>query len=110
MWPTFECQSVALHSICQVPPHHVLDVLQGLRSEWRVEARSLLTHKQTAGTLVCSLLLNADCFLFKKNNNKNLKTCFVRKLYLKEVELIVVKNAVIVKVRHFENSSQCFDA
>lgn len=43
MWQTFECQSVALHSIRHVPPHHVLHVLQGLRGQWRVEARPLLT-------------------------------------------------------------------
>lgn len=62
MWRTFECQSVALHSIRHVPPHHVLHVLQGLRGQWRVEARPLLT---------CTTMLKA--FFLKYSNQTQRK-------------------------------------
>lgn len=87
---TFERQSVALHSVCHVPPHHVLDVLQGLRSQWRVEARSLLTHT-AAGTLVWSLSPLGKCWKLSflniqmKCSNKNIYMCWNWNPYLKEV-------------------------
>lgn len=38
---TFECEPIVLNTICHVPPHNVLYILQGLRCQWCIEACSL---------------------------------------------------------------------
>ena len=41
---TFYSESIILDTISHVPPDHILYILQGLRGQWCVEARSLYTH------------------------------------------------------------------
>lgn len=43
---TFEREPVVLDAVRHVPPDHVLHVLQGLRRQRRVEARSLQTGER----------------------------------------------------------------
>lgn len=87
---TFQGEPVVAHAVVQILPHHIFHVLQRLRFQRGVETRPLTTvrnkdgerrHNLQTAPLVSNLIL-ARLWRF----------------YLEEVELIIVKDPVIIQV------------